>query len=116
MDTKRLPALCPKLFTNFWLIPNLEHQWSTGSNKYFTVNNVRNFKRTIQEFNVLHQGAYYKTIMNIDLETKLKNVFLSEMFTILKINLKLQITNLHEVSALEMVNTAQWLFCMQTVL
>jgi len=48
--------------------------------------------------------------MNIDLENKLKNVFLSEMFTILKINLKLQMTNLHEVSALELVNTVEWLF------
>lgn len=48
--------------------------------------------------------------MNIDLETNLKNMFLSEMFTILNINLKLQRANLHEVSALEMVNTIEWLF------
>lgn len=48
--------------------------------------------------------------MNIDLKTKLKNMFLSEMFTALKINLKLQMVNLHEVSVLEMVNTTEWLF------
>lgn len=48
--------------------------------------------------------------MNIDLETKLKNVFLSGMFTVLKINLELQMANLHEVSPFEMVNTIEWLF------
>lgn len=32
------------------------------------------------------------------------------MFTVLKINLKLKMANLHEVSAFEMVNTTEWLF------
>lgn len=48
--------------------------------------------------------------MNIDLETKLKNLFPSAMFTVLKINLKLQIANLHGVSAFEVLNTTEWLF------
>lgn len=48
--------------------------------------------------------------MNIDSETELQNVFLSEMFTILKLHLKLQKANLHQVYALEMVRIAEWLF------
>lgn len=53
--------------------------------------------------------------MNIYLETKLKNMFFSEMFTVLKINLKLQMVNLHEVSVLEMVNNTEHFFACKQI-
>lgn len=58
------------------------------------------------------RAVIIKSIMNIVLETKLKNGFLSEMFIIFKINVKVQRTNLYEVFALEMANTIEWVFAL----
>lgn len=110
MDKKRLPALCPKLFINFWLISDFQNQWSTGITS-FIANYVRN-SRECRNSLYYTRAVIIKSIMNIVLETELKNGFLSEMFIIFKINVKVQRTNLYEIFALEMANTIEWVFAL----